>query len=85
MKNYLVQAKYPDGEIEAYMRNAYAICDMFGFRDCTDCEYEVFDVSEFGKVVRLEHNYPCLPNCTVHEFINTETGEVEFEGVSAEH
>lgn len=85
IKKYFVQTRYPDGEIGGGMRTKYQIIDMFGFRDCTDCEFEVYDVSEFGKVVKLEDMPANHTPCNYHCFCNTETGEVVFEGYSSEY
>lgn len=82
MKQYLLQTRFNDGTVTATMARSNAIINMYGFQDCLDEEFEVFDVSEFGKVVRLEHiSYPG----NHHVFISTETGEVMFEGNSIEH
>ena len=83
MKLYLLQTRHDDGFVGANMLAAPPIITMYGFQDCTGEEYEVYDVSEFGKVVKLEHSYGKRPN--YHYFIRTDTGEVEFEGESPEH
>lgn len=85
MKEYFIQTRHPDGKIESGIGASNQIIYMFGFRDCTDCEFEVYDVSEFGKVVKLEHKPATQAPFNYHSFINTETGEVEFEGYSPEH
>lgn len=82
---YFVQQLDPDGVISLSVNTADQIIDMFGFRDCTDCEYEVFKADEFGKLVRLQHVPAMQAPFNWHTFINTETGEVEFEGFSPEH
>ena len=84
-KYYLVQARYPDGSASAILKPAAQIIRDLGFRDCSGTEYEVYDVSEYGKVVRLQeattwdapHNYQCM--------VNPETKKVEFDGYSPEH
>lgn len=58
MEKYFVQTKYPDGEIGLSVNTASQIIEMFGFRDCTDCELEVFDGTIFGSMVRLVHEPP---------------------------
>lgn len=86
MKKYFVQTKYPDGEIGGSMHTAQQIIDMFGFRDCTDCEFEVFDITvAFGSMVRLIHEPAVSAPFNFHSFINSATNEVEFEGYSPEH
>ena len=84
-KYYLVQALYPNGETNAMMKPAAQIIRDFGFRDCSDTEYEVYDVSEFGKVVKLEHWPAISAPFNYHRFVNPENGEVVFEGYSPEH
>lgn len=81
-EKYLVQTNC-DGEVSASMKTPTEIIEMFGFMDCSGCEYEVFDVSEFGAAIRLEHTVSATPN--YHIFASTTTGEVMFEGYSAEH
>lgn len=85
MKKYFVQTMFPDGEIGGSMNTAVEIISMFGFRDCTDCEFKVYDVSEFGKVVELEHWPAISAPFNYHRFVNPESGEVVFEGYSPEH
>lgn len=82
-KYYLVQARYPDGTTGAMMKPAAQIIRDLGFRDCSGTEYEVYDVSEYGKVVKLEEVAGDSPN---HQrLINPETGETIIEGYSPEH
>lgn len=83
MKKYFVQQRDPDGVVTLSVNTDAQIIQMYGFRDCTDCEYEVYVADEFGKVVKLEHSYGKRPN--YHYFSRTDTGEVEFEGESPEH
>lgn len=85
MMKYFVQTKYDDGEIGGSMNTAPQIIEMFGFRDCTDCEYQVYDVSEFGKVVELLHIPAISAPFNYHTFVSSRTGEVIFEGYSQEH
>lgn len=82
---YLVQTKHPDGSVTADFMFPSAIIDIFGFRDCTDCEHEVFDVSQFGKIIKIEHEPATSAPFNYHRFVNTETGDTEFEGSSLEH
>lgn len=84
-KYYLVQARYPDGTTGAMLKPAAQIIRDLGFRDCSGTEYEVYDVSEYGKVVKLQEattfnappNYQCL--------VNPESGTVVIVGYSPEH
>ena len=85
MKLYLVQEKLPDGEMFAKMKPATEIINDFGFRDCTDAEYEVYDVSEFGKIIKLEHWPAISAPFNYHRFVNPESRKVVFEGYSPEH
>lgn len=85
MTKYFVQQRDPDGEVSLSVNTSAQIIEMFGFRDCTDCDFEVFKSEEFGKVVRLEYVPPKGAPFNRHVFINSETGEVEIEGESTEH
>lgn len=85
MKQYFVQTKYEDGGIVTSLRTERQILEMFGFRDCTNEEYAVFDVSEFGKVKKLEYKPAMHAPYNFHTFIDPETGKVEFDGFSAPH
>lgn len=84
MKEYLLQIRYDDGSVGATMAAPSAIINKYGFRDCSNEEYEVYDVSEFGKIVKLMHfTVPGHPNW--HRFVVP--GEIipAFEGFSPEH
>ena len=83
MKQYLLQIRFDDGSVGATVAHWPAIIQRVGFSDCSGEECEVYDVSEFGKVVRLEHFCGKRPNH--HIFVRADTGEVEFEGDSPEH
>ena len=85
MTKYFVQTQYPDGTVGISVNTDIQIIDMFGFRDCSDCEFEVFKSEEFGKVVKLYHVPAVKAPFNYHVFCNSETGEVEFEGYSSEH
>lgn len=86
MKKYFVQTKYPDGEIGGSMNTSQQIIDMFGFRDCTDCDFEVFDITvAFGSMVRLIYEPATKAPFNFHRFISSATNEIEFEGYSPEH
>lgn len=85
MKKYFVQIRYPDGDIGMDVCSAREIIEMFGFRDCTDCEYEVFDGTVLGSMIRLIHEPAVSAPFNYHQFINSATHEVEFEGFSKEH
>ncbi len=80
---YLVQAQYPDGSTNAMMKPEGQIIRDLGYRDCSDTEYEVYDVSSFGKIVKLEEVAGSQPNH--HCLVNPETGETVIEGFSPEH
>lgn len=85
MKKFFVQTKYPDGEIGLSVNTEAQILEMMGFRDCTDCEYEVFSADEFGKVVRLEYIPRTDAPFNLHIFVDSTTGEYVIEGYSTEH
>ena len=85
MKKYFVQTKHPDGEIDLSVNTAAQIIEFFGFRDCTDCEFEVFDGTVFGSMIRLIYEPAAHAPFNFHRFINSATKEVEFEGFSKEH
>lgn len=85
MKKYFVQQLDTDGVVSLSVNTANQIVDMFGFRDCSGCEYEVFAADEFGRVVRLYHVPAKVAPFNYHVFCNEETGEVEIEGYSPEH
>lgn len=85
MKKYIVQTKNPDGEISLSVNTAQQIIDFFGFQDCTDCDYAVFKIEDFGKLVLLEYVPATSAPFNHHVLVNSETGEVEIEGDSAEH
>lgn len=81
---YLVQCQYPDGSISCEMCSDVQIIEMFGFRDCTDCEYEVYDVSRFGAAEKLVHKPAMEAPFNYHEFCDSH-GTVLFSGYSSEH
>lgn len=81
---YLVQCKYPDGSVSCGMYSDIRIIEMFGFRDCTDCEYEVYDVSRFGTVKKLIYKPATQAPFNYHEFCDTD-GTVLLSGYSPEH
>lgn len=85
MKKYFVQTKYPDGEISGGMHTPQQIIDMFGFRDCSGCEFEVYDVSEFGKIVKLEEQGDIMSPSNYHRLTNILTEDTVIEGYSPEH
>lgn len=85
MKKYLVQTRYEDGTVSGSMHAPAKIIEMFGFMDCSGDEYAVFDVSEFGSVVKLEYIPATSAPYNYHTFISSATGVVEFEGYSTEH
>lgn len=85
MKKYFVQTKHPDGEIELSVNTAGQIIEFFGFSDCTGCEFEVFDGTVFGSMIRLVYEPATSAPFNFHRFINSATKQVEFEGFSKEH
>ena len=85
MKKYIVQTKHPDGTIDLSVNTANQIIEFVGFRDCTDCEFEVFDGTIFGSMVRIIEEPTESPPFNFHRFINSATHKVEFEGYSKEH
>lgn len=84
-KKYFVQTLYPDGTVDGGMHTAGQIIDMFGFRDCTDCEFEVYEIGTFGSMIRLVYEPADSAPFNFHRFINSATKMVEFEGCSKEH
>ena len=82
---FLVQILYDDGSIEINTCRPREIIEMFGFRDCTGAEYEVYDASEFGKIVKLDYVPSVSAPFNFHRFINSETGDVAIAGYSTEH
>jgi hypothetical protein len=85
MKQYFVQTINSDGEVSLSVNTENQIIEMFGFRDCTGCEYEVYDGGEFGKIVKLDHLPALSAPFNYHQFVNSETAELAFDGFSAEH
>ena len=85
MKRYFVQMMDPTGDVTLSVNTEPQILNFFGFRDCTDCEYTVFDADEFGKAVKIDHIPASSAPFNYHTFVNSETGEVVFEGYSDEH
>ena len=84
-KKYLVQTMTEDGDVFSTMETIYEITEDFGFRDCTNYDFKLFDVSTFGEVVEIVHVPAVEAPFNYHLFINSKTGEVEYEGYSAEH
>lgn len=68
---YFVQCKHPDGEISCGMFTEQQIIDMYGMRDCTGCEYTVYDVSCFGNAERLMHLSDSFKEPLYHRFVKT--------------
>lgn len=85
MKKYLLQTRFPDEVVGASMEYPHHIIEAYGFRDCTDFEYEVYSVNSFGEIIKLEHIPAVKAPFNYHQFLNPKTGEVEFEGYSTEH
>lgn len=85
MKHYLLQTKFENGIVEASMERPAHIIEMVGFADCSGCQYEVFDVSEFGSMIRLIPEVSMTAPFNYHAFYNPATKKIEFEGYSTEH
>ncbi len=85
MKKYFVQTKDSDGEISLSVNTSAQVVEMMGFRDCTDCDLEVYAADEFGKVVHLTYFPATKAPFNLHIFVRDDTGEVEIEGYSSEH
>lgn len=84
-KLYLLQERRVDGSAVPTICTPGNVIRAYGFQDCTDAEYEVFEISVFGEVTKLEHEAQTQPPFNYHRFINTKTGEVAFDGFSPEH
>ena len=55
-KNYLVQMLFDDGESSARLMNERELIDFVNMDDCySEIEYEVYDVSVFGKINQLHY------------------------------
>lgn len=85
MKKFFVQELHDNGEVVGSVNTAHEIVTFLGFRDCTNCEYEVYDFSEFGKVVKLEEDANIGWPSNYHRLVNPFTHEIVIEGYSAEH
>lgn len=85
MKKFFVQTKSPDGESSLSINTSAQIVEMMGFRDCTDCEYEVFAGNEFGALIRLEYVPSVSAPFNYHRFIDPRTGADEISEYSTEH
>lgn len=82
---YFVQCKHPDGDVSGGMFTEQQIIDMFSFQDCTDCEYEVYDVTRFGDVEKLEHRQDSFREPLYHRFVSTRFGtQTVFSGFHQE-
>lgn len=69
MTKYLVQCKRPSGEASCGMFTGEQIIDMYGCRDVTQYEYEVFEVNVFGSVLKLEHRQDSYMEPRYHRFV----------------
>mgnify|MGYP007098662163 CR=1 FL=1 len=85
MRKFFVQQMSPDGEVSLSVNTANQIVEMMGFRDCTDCDFEVFSGNEFGKVVKLEYIPSVEAPHNLHIFKDPTTGEDVIKGYSTEH
>ena len=88
IKQYLVQVRCPDGHTYSAMMPYPAIIDKVGMTDCSGEEIVVYDVSEFGKVKRLNHKTATQrPNWHIFYLRgdNTHEDAIVFSGESPEH
>lgn len=81
-EKYLVQIRFPNGETTCKMESAMQITDRYARKELMNTEIEAYDISVFGEVTRLLHEYPELPKTTVHAWRSEMSGEVIFEGES---
>lgn len=86
-KRYLVQTRDADGNISVGIYSAQAITNLHGFRDCSGCDYEVFDVQHYGKVIRLEEQCDSFGEPNYHRFCLPKElgGATVFSGFSPVH
>jgi hypothetical protein len=82
---FLVQFRHPDEGTWCDMCFPSVIIEHLGYRDCSGCEIEVYDVHEFGKVVKLVEDANISWPSNYHRLVNEATGEVVIEGYSQEH
>ena len=88
MDKFILRTKHPDGTVDLSIERADHIIEMFGFRDCTGDELEVFASIGFGDdgdIVKLDY----VPATTVpfnyHRFVDPWTREIIIHGYSTEH
>lgn len=85
MGEFILQTRYPDGTVSVSVEREAHIIERYGFRDCTDCDFEVFASVGFGEIRKLEYVPAMSAPFNFHQFIDPVTGEVVFEGYSTEH
>lgn len=84
---YLLQIKHPDGTVSAELYFEQQIIDLYGFRDCSSDEYEVYDISIFGRALKLEEKSDSFGEPNYHRFCLPKSlgGSTVFSGFSPEH
>lgn len=85
MERYLVQRKDDEGFVSMHLCTEPEILTLFGFRDCTGCDYQVFMNGGFGEMIRLEHIPADHAPFNYHRFVSSINGELMFDGYSPEH
>ena len=81
MKQYLVQ-RMSDGEVFLSLMTEGTLIDYIDMSDCYDEDYEIFDVSEFGKIKSL-HYVGWQPRCLIE--IADEDGNIVISGYGTDH
>lgn len=84
---YLVQCKDPDGNVTFGLYTEQQVINLYGFRDCSNCEYEVYDVHRFGHAVRLREYCDSHGEPNYHRFCYPKQlgGHIVISGFSPEH
>lgn len=86
MTRYLVQIRDEDGYVWSKLETDIEIIDRIGWTDCTNEDLRIYDISEFGKVEKLNIDYP---GHDVRDMLKTvvrrENGEVVFCGHVEDH
>lgn len=67
---FFVQCEHPDGSVTCGMYTGPQVIEMMGYRYITDCEYKVYDVSQFGEVEMLTCVQPVSPTSNFYDFRN---------------
>ena len=81
-RTFLVQRKFPDGDVATSLMNEHQLISYINMDDCHDEEYELYDVTIFGKVT------PCYytgwqPGCLIE--VADENGEILLSGYGEDH